>query len=308
MQPLLPTFEPSDNDLIEMALALPLDKKIEKAIEILRQYESLALKHNVMGYNLRFSSGKDSCVIDWLAKKAGIKHYKTYSNTTIDPPELVKFLKKHHPDAVWINSDHGHLILDRAVKKRNMPTRRGKWCCDEYKNCCSNTKCETSVKIIGVRISESAKRAGAWKTLTHTERGDIVVAPIAYWTDDDIWRCINENNIPYCELYDQGWSRLGCVGCPINPASQKKEFERWPKYKEMWQTACRKIWEISQTEKNTRGQDRYWKKFRRWEDMWDWWITGEVPQYMRKDTATTMELINLQGEADCVFEEMMDNT
>lgn len=178
MQPLLPTFEPSDNDLIEMALALPLDKKIEKAIEILRQYESLALKHNVMGYNLRFSSGKDSCVIDWLAKKAGIKHYKTYSNTTIDPPELVKFLKKHHPDAVWINSDHGHLILDRAVKKRNMPTRRGKWCCDEYKNCCSNTKCETSVKIIGVRISESAKRAGAWKTLTHTERGDIVVGPM----------------------------------------------------------------------------------------------------------------------------------
>lgn len=290
--PLLPTFEPSDNDLIEMALQQPLEDKIDKLISTIRAYESIALQHNDRGYNLRFSGGKDSCVIDWACRKAEVKHYKTFSNTTIESDELIAFIKKHHPDAEWIESGRGHLVLDRMVEKMNMPTRRGKWCCDEYKNCCSNTVCETSVKIVGVRISESKKRAGAWKTFTKTNRGDMVLAPISYWTDDDVWNLIRRESIPYCELYDQGFTRIGCVGCPINPKAREKEFERWPEMKALWMEGARRCWEKGQTVLNNKGEKYYVAKFKSPEALFEWWMTGS------KD----------EPEANCVFEEMMENT
>lgn len=55
MQELLPIFELSEQDLIERALLEPFEVKVERSIATLRTYESIALKHNQLGYNLRFS-------------------------------------------------------------------------------------------------------------------------------------------------------------------------------------------------------------------------------------------------------------
>lgn len=309
MQPLLPTFEHSDNDLIELALSMPYEQKVEKAIKLLQTMEPIALKANPeIGFDLGFSGGKDSCASDGLLKMAGVKYTGFYNETTIDPPPLIDFIRKHHPDVIWNTprDKYGHLILDRMVEKRSMPTRMGKWCCSEYKECCGQLD---TVGVVGVRIEESARRAGLWKEVhKHTETGRTIIAPICYWTDEDVWRFIKENDIPYCELYDQGWDRLGCVGCPINPASQEKEFQRWPEFEAMWKEGCKRIWEISQTEKNTRGEWRYWKKFKRWEDMWEWWINAKLPDYLNDDKLNqlTMELKNYQ--AGCSYDDMMENT
>ena len=64
----------------------PLDK-VEKSIERLKLYEPNE------GYILAFSGGKDSVVIRELAIMAGVKYKGVYSLTTIDPPELVQFVK-----------------------------------------------------------------------------------------------------------------------------------------------------------------------------------------------------------------------
>lgn len=56
--------------------------------------------------------------------------------------------------------------------------------------------------------------------------------PIIDWTTDEVWEFIHEYNIPYCELYDQGYKRLGCIGCPMGSVEHRlKEFEKYPKYK-----------------------------------------------------------------------------
>ncbi len=40
------------------------------------------------------------------------------------------------------------------------------------------------------------------------------------------------NMIEYCSLYDEGFSRLGCVACPLGgPKKMTKEFARWPAYR-----------------------------------------------------------------------------
>ena len=66
-----------------------LQEKIDRAIEVLRENEPKDGK----GYALAFSGGKDSCVIKQLAMEAGVKFNAFYSMTTIDPPELVCFIR-----------------------------------------------------------------------------------------------------------------------------------------------------------------------------------------------------------------------
>jgi len=66
--------------------------------------------------------------------------------------------------------------------------------------------------------------------------------PIIDWTDEDVWRFLNENNIPHCSLYDEGYTRLGCIGCPLQGSKgMKRDFERYPKYKELYIKAFQKM-------------------------------------------------------------------
>jgi len=280
-QQLLPTIEPSEDDMIQMAIKMPFEKKVDKAIGLLQLYKPT---------NHRNSGGKDSVATKWLCDKAGIEYKSTYSNTTIDPPELVEFIKKHHPNTEWIESGHGHLVLERMVEKMNMPTRRGAWCCDEYKDCCRGHTCEFSTKCLGVRALESAKRSKMWKPFLTTGRGDVVVAPVVYWTEDDIWRLIKENNIPYCELYDQGWTRIGCVGCPKNEKARKREFALKPEFESIWKEGAFRCWERGQTVLNRKGKRYFVSKFSSPDMLWDWWMTG----------------VNENAETNCIFEEMME--
>ena len=37
--------------------------------------------------------------------------------------------------------------------------------------------------------------------------------PLAFWREEDIWAFIRERELPYCEIYDQGYSNTGCVFC-----------------------------------------------------------------------------------------------
>jgi phosphoadenosine phosphosulfate reductase len=40
-------------------------------------------------------------------------------------------------------------------------------------------------------------------------KGKIMVRTIVDWSEVAVWSYILENEIPYCELYDKGWDRLG---------------------------------------------------------------------------------------------------
>lgn len=59
------------------------------------------------------------------------------------------------------------------------------------------------------------------------------IQPIIDWTDNEVWEFIHEYNVPYCELYNQGYKRLGCIGCPMS-SNQEEELNRYPKYKALY--------------------------------------------------------------------------
>lgn len=62
------------------------------------------------------------------------------------------------------------------------------------------------------------------------------INPIVDWEDEDVWEFLNDvAKVPHCELYDEGFTRLGCVMCPLSGRNQMlKDAERWPRYKELY--------------------------------------------------------------------------
>ena len=64
-----------------------------------------------------------------------------------------------------------------------------------------------------------------------------MVNPIVDWEDADIWEFIRVENVPYCGLYDCGFKRLGCIGCQMASKHRKVQFERWPRYKQLYLNA-----------------------------------------------------------------------
>lgn len=74
------------------------DKKLQHSIELLQKSEKLALRYSDKGFYLAFSGGKDSQSLYHVAVLAGVKFDAHYSLTTLDPPELVMFIRNKYPN------------------------------------------------------------------------------------------------------------------------------------------------------------------------------------------------------------------
>lgn len=81
--------------------------------------------------------------------------------------------------------------------------------------------------IIGDMAEESRLRNSDW-----IRRGGCNIFgnrpashPLSIWTDKDIWDYIKKYNIPYCELYDKGHNRTGCMMCGFGAQLGTNKFE-----------------------------------------------------------------------------------
>ena len=68
------------------------------------------------------------------------------------------------------------------------------------------------------------------------QKNRTTINPIVDWTDEDVWEFLNEvAKVPHCSLYDEGYTRLGCIGCPLQGREgMLRDFERYPKYKALY--------------------------------------------------------------------------
>ena len=128
--------------------------KLEHSVTLLRKAEGLAKMYdNDDGFFLAFSGGKDSQALYHVTKMAGVLFKGHFSPTSVDPPDLIRFIKNEYPSVEW-----GHLdfsIYQRAVERRILPTMRVRWCCADFKETAGAGK----VTLIGIRKEESARRA-----------------------------------------------------------------------------------------------------------------------------------------------------
>lgn len=257
--------------------------KVQTAIDRLKAFEP----RDGSGYYLAFSGGKDSQCIYHLAKMAGVKFEAHYSVTSVDPPELMRFIKEHYPDVIWEhhteNNNGKPVTMWNLIASHTIPpTRQARYCCAELKE----TGGKGRLVVTGVRWAESVRRKQLHgiadiqteskklhqeamdKNPTYTKvnkNGGLVfmgdneetrrmvehcytkrkttVNPIVDWEDDDVWQFLNEvAKVPHCSLYDEGFTRLGCIGCPLQGRDgMLRDFERWPRYKELYIRAFDKM-------------------------------------------------------------------
>lgn len=132
----------------------PLQRRIMHSVELLRKSEQLALRYNSKdGFFLAFSGGKDSQALYHVAKLAGVKFRAHINFTSVDPPQLVRFVKKEYPDCVLHAPKKS--IYDLAVDRGILPSMRIRWCCADLKEQAG----AGNVTLIGIRKQESARRA-----------------------------------------------------------------------------------------------------------------------------------------------------
>ena len=231
-----------------------LREKVLYSVRLLQRAEPMALRLDPEdGFYLAFSGGKDSQCLYHVAQLAGVRFRAHMNLTSVDPPEVIRFVNQHYPDVKLIKPRMS--IYDMAKNKHILPTHRLRWCCAEYKE----TSGAGKVTLIGVRKQESARRAKRGEISTtikgkrteetfdqwseHEEKmvtciggkDKILVSPIIYWTERDVWEFLNRNGIPHCELYDQGYTRIGCILCPMsNYKSKLRDIRRFPHAKKKW--------------------------------------------------------------------------
>lgn len=221
------------------------------AIDRIKEAYTFSQKLGLGPLYVAFSGGKDSTCIYHLCKMAGeemgvpedkFAEYH-YNITNLDPPELVMFIKGFKD----VKMDHPNMTFWKLVtdKFKCLPTRLIRFCCKELKERGGTGR----FCVTGVRWAESSRRKntrGALEAFGNSKKdGRILNAdndddrrelehcipkrkyicnPIVDWDDEEVWEFIKGHGFAYCSLYDEGFKRLGCIGCPN---ASPRERERW---------------------------------------------------------------------------------
>ncbi len=242
------------------------------AIERLQEFEPEALAKHPDGYYVAYSGGKDSDVILDLVRRSGVKYTAHHHLTTCDPPELV-----------WHVKEQADVVIERPKRtmwqlirhKGFLPTGFVRYCCALLKEPGGTNR----IIGMGVRWEESANRANRKMLETcRQNKTKQYLNAIIEWTTGDVWNYIRGRKINYCNLYDEGFKRLGCALCPMCSAAQaQREAARWPRIAAAWYRAGKSVFDASRSEFDT------------YDEMWQWWMERKWPKGKKDDTIMMFE-------------------
>lgn len=205
--------------------------------------------------------------------------------------------KNGNPTNMW------KLIIDKGIP----PTRLQRYCCQTLKETSTNNRLAVLGVRGGESVGRKGRdtfgvRGGSYAKATffsfeHTaevhrealekekeengtvwdctlikvmrDRNDTVVNPIYEWSDTDVWDYLNERKYPHNPMYDKGYHRVGCIGCPMATYKQKmKEFADFPYARDMYINTFDKMLEKRKAE----GKDDSSGKWQDGLSVYKWWI------------------------------------
>lgn len=279
------------------------------AIKRLKAASEMSLQHYKQPLIVTTSGGKDSSVCVALAERAGIPFEVMHSHTTADAPETVYFVRDEFRrlEQKGIKCNMNYPIYNK--KRTSMwqliplklmpPTRIVRYCCGILKENSGSGRFITT----GVRWEESAKRKnnrGIYEKNASDPQKRIILNndnddrrrlfetctlkakrtcnPIIDWTDAEVWDYLSTEKIPVNPLYRCGFSRVGCIGCPMTSTKRRYwEFARYPKY----QAAYIRAFDKMILERKNRGLPTDWEMG---QDCYHWWMEdGVLPGQISMD-------------------------
>jgi phosphoadenosine phosphosulfate reductase len=84
--------------------------------------------------------------------------------------------------------------------------------------------------VTGLRRGQSTGRAETERfELDAVNGGRVKVNPLAHWTDEQVWRYVRENDVPYSTLHDEGYPSIGCAPCTraVTPGHDARSGRWW---------------------------------------------------------------------------------
>lgn len=256
-----------------LAKASPsLRRKMEHTRDVILKAVPLALRYDEKGFWTGFSGGKDSQALYHMMQLCNVPFYAYFSPTTCDPPENIRFIKTNYPEVEFVKVSQN--IYDVFKSMRVLPSMKIRWCCSHFKErggegkvVCTGVRKAESVKrskrneieVSGRKFSGHIDEFDEWqekrirkkmKNLNQDQfseakesevrcisgKDKILLNPIIEWSEQDVWEFLNKVvEVPHCELYDQGWTRIGCICCPMATTKNiLRDVKRWPHVKEKW--------------------------------------------------------------------------
>lgn len=274
--------------------------KEQKAIARLKEAALMSETYYQKPLVVTTSGGKDSDVCIALALAAGIDFEVQHNHTTADAPETVYHVRdtfrRLEDKGVkctinWPTYKGAPVTMWSLIPQKLMPpTRVVRYCCAILKEGGGKGRMITT----GVRWAESAarKKRGIYQTITRNISKTIIINndnadtrllfescklqakricnPIVDWSDRDVWDYIESEKISVNPLYQCGFYRVGCIGCPLARRRMRQfEFARYPTY----QRAYIRAFDRMLQERQRRGLPCDWQTG---EDAFHWWMKDGV--------------------------------
>lgn len=291
-------------------------EKEKRAIAYLKSFEP-----EDEPYYLCYSGGKDSDCIRILAALAGVKRDIVNNHTTVDAPETVRYIRSI-PNVII--SYPKISMWELIVQKKYPPTRLARYCCEELKERGGVGRIKITgvrwaesfkrkenadvVKVIGKpkAMQKLADDLGADYRVTkmngivlNTDNAEsrrfvescyrttsTMINPIVDWTDTDVWDFLHHYGCESNPLYQCGFKRIGCIGCPLGGGkSMKREFGRYPKYRSLYVRAFDRMLEARKERGLSNTIDWY-----SGEDVMRWWVGDDPMQTCFEDFEEVSEI------------------
>lgn len=119
---------------------------------------------------------------------------------------------------------HGMNLFYRGKYKRLL-------CCQIRKTHPLNKMLESlNAWITSIRRDQTETRSETNRfEIDQIHGGILKVNPLVDWTEEDIWKYIKANNVPYNKLHDMGYPSIGCAPCtrPVKPGEDPRAGRWW---------------------------------------------------------------------------------
>jgi phosphoadenosine phosphosulfate reductase len=214
---------------------IPLDVESSDAREIMRlAIDALGAEHVA----LAMSFSAEDMVVLGLFDELGVRPRVFTIDTgrlpraTLDVMEQARRhfkidIEVFEPDPVRVDemvSERGRDLFYRSPDDRHR-------CCDVRRvEPLARALAGSDGWVTGLRRDQTPSRLTTPKAFLDPAHGGIwKIAPLADWTTDDVWRYINERQLPHNKLYDEGYQSIGCDPCTraVLPGADPRSGRWW---------------------------------------------------------------------------------
>ena len=281
----------------------------QKSIKRIKLASEMSLYHYEQPLVCTYSGGKDSDVMLELFRRAEVPYEVRHSLTTADAPQTVYHVRDvfrklelqsikctvHKHEYIGADGKRRRTTMWNLIPEKGIPpTRLKRYCCLELKE--SGTK--NRMIATGIRWGESRKRKerelyetnGRNRIKVSDEKillsdnddarrlfekcqlkAEIIVNPIIDWKNRDIWEYINQEHISTNPLYQCGYNRVGCIGCPMAGKIRWREFADFPRIKNAYIHAFDRMLKV----RKAAGKDDSGGKWKSGYDVFLWWMEDD---------------------------------